>query len=76
MHGPLTAITAAASMERNGGRPLSAFAFRASAPLFVGLPSHLVGSVDGDTATVTVVRNDGATAMEATGTLGPAEVGR
>jgi 3-methylfumaryl-CoA hydratase len=72
VHGPLTAITAATSMERATGRPLTSFAFRASAPLFVGLPSHIVGSVDGDAATVQVVRNDGATAMEATGTLGAA----
>ena len=70
VHGPLTAITAATSMERTTGRPLRAFAFRASAPLFVDQPSHIVGSVDGDAVTVQVVRNDGATAMEATGTLG------
>jgi len=70
VHGPLTAITAATSMERTTGRPLRAFAFRASAPLFVDQPSHIVGSVDGDAVSVQVVRNDGATAMEATGTLG------
>jgi 3-methylfumaryl-CoA hydratase len=72
VHGPLTAITAATSMERNTERPLTGFTFRASAPLFVGLPSHIVGSVDGDAVTVQVVRNDGTAAMEATGTLGAA----
>jgi 3-methylfumaryl-CoA hydratase len=69
VHGPLTALTAATSMERTTGRPLTSFRFRATAPLFVGLPSHLVGTTDGDDVTVEVVRNDGATAMEASGTL-------
>ena len=32
VHGPLTAITAATSMERNTGRPLTAFSFRAVGP--------------------------------------------
>jgi len=71
VHGPLTAITAATSMERNTGRLLTGFRFRASAPLFVGLPSHLVGRTDGDAVEVEVVRNDGVTAMAATGALGP-----
>jgi 3-methylfumaryl-CoA hydratase len=69
VHGPLTAITAATSMERNTSRALHSFRFRAVAPLFVDLPSHIVGGIDGDAVTVQVVRNDGATAMEASGTL-------
>jgi 3-methylfumaryl-CoA hydratase len=69
VHGPLTAITAATSMERNTGRMLSSFTFRAVAPLFVGLPSHVVGISDGDDVSVTVVRNDGTTAMQASGSL-------
>jgi len=69
VHGPLTAITVATSMERTTGRRLSSFSFRAVAPLFVGLSSHVVGSVEGDEVSATVVRNDGATAMEAGATL-------
>jgi 3-methylfumaryl-CoA hydratase len=69
VHGPLTAMTAAASMEHNTGRALRSFRFRAVAPLFVGLPSHIVGSTDGDDVSVQVVRNDSAIAMEASGTL-------
>jgi 3-methylfumaryl-CoA hydratase len=76
VHGPLTALTAAASMERHTGRPLTAFRFRASAPLFVGQPSHIVGSVAGDDVTVKVVRNDATTALEASGTLGLGEAAR
>ena len=71
VHGPLTAVRAAESMERNTGRLLRSFRFRAVAPLFVGRPHHLVGTVEGDEVTLTVVRNDGATAMEASGTLAP-----
>ena len=76
VHGPLTAITVATSMERNTGRPLATFRFRAVAPLFVAQSSHIVGTPDGDGVTVQVVRNDGAAAMEASGTLTPAGTDR
>ncbi len=70
VHGPLTAMTAAASIERTCGRPLATFRFRAVAPLFVGQTSHIVGARDGDDdVAVRVVRNDSATAMEVSGTL-------
>jgi 3-methylfumaryl-CoA hydratase len=74
VHGPLTAVRVAASMERRTGRPLRHFRFRAMSPLFVGSAFHLVGAVDGDDVSVQVVRNDGAAAMEASGVLG-AEAG-
>jgi 3-methylfumaryl-CoA hydratase len=69
VHGPLTAMSVAASIEHQTGRPLRTFRFRAVAPLFVGLTSTIVGTRDGDDVTATVVRNDGATAMEASATL-------
>lgn len=69
VHGPLTAMRVAASIERQTGRPLRTFQFRAVAPLFVGLTSTIVGTPDGDDVTAVVVRNDGATAMEASATL-------
>ena len=72
VHGPLTAITAATSMERNAQRALRSFRFRAVAPLFVGLTSHIVGGIEGDDVAMEVVRNDGTTAMEASGTLAAA----
>jgi len=71
VHGPLTAMTAAGSIERNTGRPLRSFRFRAVAPLFVDQASHIVGTVDADAVTVEVLRNDGATAMQVDATLGP-----
>jgi hydroxyacyl-ACP dehydratase HTD2-like protein with hotdog domain len=69
VHGPLTAMTVAASIERHTARPLRTFTFRAVAPLFVGCTSTIVGMPDGDAVTATVVRNDGATSMEASATL-------
>ena len=70
VHGPLTAMSVASSIERHTGRPLRTFAFRAVAPLFVGHTSTIVGTHDGEEVTATVVRNDGATSMEASATLG------
>jgi 3-methylfumaryl-CoA hydratase len=70
VHGPLTAMSVAASIERNTGRSLRSFRFRAVAPLFVGRTSTIVGVADGDEVTATVLRNDGATSMEASATLG------
>jgi 3-methylfumaryl-CoA hydratase len=69
VHGPLTAMSVASSIEQHTGRALRSFQFRAVAPLFVGLTSTIVGSTDGDAVTATVVRNDGATSMEASATL-------
>lgn len=69
VHGPLTATRVVASIEREAGRPLQSFRFRAVAPLFVGLPHTIVGSIDANEVEVAVVRNDGSTAMEASGRL-------
>lgn len=70
VHGPLTAMRVAASIERHTGRRLRRFEFRAVAPLFVGLPSTIVGTPGEGTATVQVLRNDGAVAMEVSAELG------
>ena len=73
VHGPLTAMSVASSIEQHTGRELRSFQFRAVAPLFVGLTSTIVGTRgpggDGDAVTASVVRNDGATSMEASATL-------
>jgi 3-methylfumaryl-CoA hydratase len=65
VHGPLTATMLAESARRRG-RVGSSFSFRASAPLFAGLPFSLVGEVDGDGFALQAVRNDGAVSMTAT----------
>ena len=63
VHGPFTAARLFAHAARHGGRP-TAFAFRASAPLFAGQPVALVdGATSGE---VSALRCDGVTAMTAT----------
>ncbi|MBL8628581.1 MAG: MaoC family dehydratase N-terminal domain-containing protein [Rhodospirillaceae bacterium] len=63
VHGPFTAAKLYGYAAKTGG-PLKAFAFRASAPLFVGQPVRLTG---GDASQeVRAVRCDGVTAMSAT----------
>jgi hydroxyacyl-ACP dehydratase HTD2-like protein with hotdog domain len=71
VQGPLTAMTVAGFVERWSGRPLRAYEFKATAPMFAGLRSTIaVGPpADDGTGTAQVVRNDGATAMEASGRL-------
>jgi 3-methylfumaryl-CoA hydratase len=66
VHGPLTA-TLLADLAADGlGRPLEAFRFRASAPLFVDQPVVLRGEPsDGGAAQLEAVRVDGAVAMTA-----------
>ncbi len=70
VHGPLTATRVIGSIEHHTGRRLTSFRYRATTPLFVGKQLAIVGSTDGDEVSVRVVRNDGATSMEASGILG------
>ena len=66
VQGPLTAILLAGLASRGSGRDLSGFDFRASAPLFAGLPFTLVAGPTGPSITARAIRNDGLTAMTAT----------
>lgn len=72
VHGPLTATRVIMSIEQHTGRRLSSFRYRATSPLFVGKALAIVGQTDGDVVSVNVLRNDGATSMEASGVLGGA----
>jgi hydroxyacyl-ACP dehydratase HTD2-like protein with hotdog domain len=67
VHGPLTAVLLAESARSGTGREVATFDFRATAPLFAGLPFSLVGEVDEAAGTVAAraVRNDGEVAMTA-----------
>ncbi|MET0457891.1 MAG: acyl-CoA dehydrogenase [Ilumatobacteraceae bacterium] len=73
--GPLSALLIAAGAAADAGRPLSSFAFRATAPLFAGLPFTITGRLDstegtaGAAGTAEITRNDGAVAMDATYTV-------
>ncbi|MGQ0433290.1 MAG: acyl-CoA dehydrogenase [Microthrixaceae bacterium] len=64
VHGPLTAILLADSSRRRG-RPGASFEFRASAPLFAGIPFSLVGQPDDEGTELRAERNDGTVAMTA-----------
>lgn len=69
VHGPLSAITIAAFVERRTGRRLATFEFKATAPMFVDQPATIIG-VPRDpteaTGTARIVRTDGVVAMQAT----------
>jgi hydroxyacyl-ACP dehydratase HTD2-like protein with hotdog domain len=64
--GPLSALLIAAGAAADAGRPLASFTFRASNPLFAGLPFTITGRLDGTAGTAEITRNDGAVAMDAT----------
>jgi 3-methylfumaryl-CoA hydratase len=64
VHGPFTAARLFDLATRTAGRPLTAFSFRALAPLFVGQPVRLRAGEE--LASVIAVRCDGQTAMSAT----------
>lgn len=72
VHGPLTAVLLAEAARQAMGREVSSFDFRATAPIFAGLPFDLVGQPrDDGVVDSRAVRNDGQTAMTATiGLLG------
>ena len=67
VHGPLTAMLLAALASPTTGSGLATFEFRATAPLFCGLPFCLVVE-PGESGTIQAraVRNDGVVAMSAT----------
>ena len=64
VHGPLTATLLAESARRRG-RAGSSFSFRATAPLFAGLPFSLVAEPGEGGMMLQAVRNDGAVSMTA-----------
>jgi len=68
VHGPLTSLTLAHHVERQTGRRLAAWDFKATAPMFCGLRTTFVGDPpDGDGhGSAHVVRNDGTVSMQAT----------
>lgn len=67
VHGPLVALRLAQSAQSRLGEDLSAFAFRATAPLFEGVAFSVVGQIAAEgSAEVTAIRNDGQVAMRAT----------
>ena len=70
--GPLSALLIAATASADAGRPLQSFTFKATNPLFAGLPFTITGRLDGDAGTAEITRNDGAVAMEALYTMSEA----
>jgi 3-methylfumaryl-CoA hydratase len=64
--GPLSALLIAAEAAADASRPLASFRFRATNPLFAGLPFTITGRLDGDVGSAEITRNDGAIAMDAT----------
>ena len=68
VHGPLSAITLAAFVERCTGGRLATFEFKATAPIFAEQPATVIAAAP-DVATATgvahVVRGDGVVAMQA-----------
>ena len=63
VHGPFTAARLFALARARMGRPLTAFSFRAVAPLFAGQPVYLAPGAEG--GDVQALRCDGAVAMTA-----------
>jgi 3-methylfumaryl-CoA hydratase len=70
VHGPLLATLLIDLVRRNAGRPVKSFAFRASAPIFDTAPFRVQGEPQDDKVTLTAIRCDGATAMQAEAKLG------
>jgi len=66
VHGPLTAMLAAASASRHLGRELTRFSYRAVNPLFANQRISIIGEAEGDAVAVTAFRVDGAPAMRCT----------
>lgn len=66
VHGPLTAVLLADLGRRHFDRPLSAFSFRAKAPIFLGDQITLAGWSEGESYRLSARRaSDGAEAMSA-----------
>ena len=66
VHGPLVAMLLSESARVHTGREVTAFEFRATAPLFEGEPFWVLGQPDGDRISLSAVRGDATTAMHAT----------
>lgn len=64
--GPLSATLVAAAAADDAGRPLTAFGFKATNPLFEGTTFTITGRLSRSGGTAEITRNDGATAMTAT----------
>jgi 3-methylfumaryl-CoA hydratase len=66
VHGPLTATILAGLAERQLGRPLTSFSFRATAPTFAGVPvAFHIDPGDEPGLTLRAVRSDGLAVMTA-----------
>ena len=69
VQGPLTAVLLMELVRRHAGRPVTAFTFRALAPLFDLAPFRLIGTPAGDRVDLEAQAPDGATALAATADL-------
>jgi 3-methylfumaryl-CoA hydratase len=76
VHGPLTAMLLNESVRRHADREPEEFSFRATAPLFAGLPCTLTGEPKGPEIELTAVRNDGRAAMRATARIADRRISR
>ena len=70
VHGPLIAVSLAELMRRETSRSVTAFAFRAQAPLFDDAPFRLVGRLVDPGVELEAQGPDGRTAMTASANLG------
>jgi 3-methylfumaryl-CoA hydratase len=76
VHGPLVATLLADLVARaHGPEPLAGFEFRAQSPAIVGRPLTLHGTIEGGTAKLRAVGEDGRVIMAATGRLARAPAG-
>jgi 3-methylfumaryl-CoA hydratase len=69
VQGPLTAVLLMELVRTHAGRPVTAFTFRARAPLFDLAPFRLIGTPAGNQVHLGTQGPDGATALTATADL-------
>lgn len=65
VHGPLIAMLLMDLVRRNATRPVTAYRFRATAPIFDTAPFRILGLPVNDNVKLTAERSDGAEAMQA-----------
>jgi 3-methylfumaryl-CoA hydratase len=70
VHGPLTATLLIELVRRHSPRPVTAYQFRAQAPLFDLAPFRIVGTPENGRVALEAQGPDGRTAMAATAELG------
>jgi 3-methylfumaryl-CoA hydratase len=70
VHGPLTAVLLAQLVRTHAAEAITAFTFRAQAPIFDTAPVRLSGVRDGSHVALEAMRSDGGAAIVASATLG------